>query len=59
MELIVALDLAIFDGEDDCLFEEVDSYRRAHKVHAVKFPTLPSRTVNDMAVQDRSGRTAD
>src|SRR5437868_7863671 len=59
MELIVMLHFAIFDGWNHGLFEEIDSYRRSHKVYAFEGPSLPPQPIDDMAVQDRSSRMTD
>src|SRR4029077_19380968 len=59
MELIEALDLAIFDGWNDSLLKEIDSHCRGHEVYAFEFPALTSQPIDYMTVQDRSGRMAD
>src|SRR4029077_15167736 len=59
MELIVMLHFAIFDGWNHGLFEEIDSYRRSHKVYAFEGPSLPPQPIDDIAVQDRSSRMTD
>src|SRR4051794_17609278 len=59
MELIVMLHLAAFDGWNHGLLEEIDSYRRSHKVYAFEGPALPAQPIDDMAVQNRSSRMTD
>src|SRR5512147_1034446 len=59
MKLIEPLDPPVFDGWNYRLFEEIDSDRRSHEVHAVEGPALPSQPLDDVTMQDRSGRMAD
>src|ERR1041385_6034870 len=59
MELIVMLHLAVFNGWNHGLLEEVDSCSRSHKVDALERPALPSQPIDNMAVQNRSSRMTD
>src|SRR6185295_3553142 len=59
MELVVTFYLAVFDRWNDGFLEKVNPYGRSHKVHTFEHPALPPQSIDDMTVQDRTGRMAD